>query len=86
MKAGILKGNYQLVYITPELLVGSSIWRKMLAGDVYKKRESLVLADSDMLAIKNATDFTMYWSSITNQHPGPLGFVQLSFDDIYDRP
>ena len=38
MKDGVLKGHYQLVYVTPELLLESSMWRKMLTGDVYKKR------------------------------------------------
>ena len=38
MKDGVLKGHYQLVYITPELLLESGMWRKMLTGDVYKKR------------------------------------------------
>ncbi len=45
MKDGILKGDYQLVYITPELLVGSKVCRKMLTGEVYEHRLKAFVVD-----------------------------------------
>ena len=38
MKDGVLRGDYQLVYITPELLISSSTWRNILTGEVYEPR------------------------------------------------
>ena len=38
MKEGATRGEYQLLYITPELLIGRSEWRKLLLGDVYRNR------------------------------------------------
>ena len=35
MKEGVRRGEFQLVYITPELLLRSSVWRKMLIGECY---------------------------------------------------
>ena len=35
---GVLRGDYQLVYITPELLFTVATWRKMLVGEVYRER------------------------------------------------
>jgi superfamily II DNA helicase RecQ len=32
---GILQGNYQLVFFTPEALIQSKTWRRMLSSDVY---------------------------------------------------
>ena len=32
MKDGVLSGKYQLVYITPELLISCTVWRKKLTG------------------------------------------------------
>ena len=38
MKDGVRKGVYQLVYITPELLICNAGWRKMLVGEGYTER------------------------------------------------
>lgn len=38
VKDGVKKGVYQLVYITPELLICNAEWRKMLVGECYSKR------------------------------------------------
>lgn len=32
------EGEYQLVYITPELLITGGVWGKMLVGEVYSER------------------------------------------------
>ncbi len=45
MKDGILRGDYQLVYITPELLIGSNVCRKMLTGEVYEHRLKAFVVD-----------------------------------------
>ena len=34
----IRKGCYQLVYISPESLLGDNCWREMLRNDVYQTR------------------------------------------------
>ena len=38
MKAGVKDGRYQLVFFTPELLVGSRRWLKVLSSDAYHSR------------------------------------------------
>ena len=32
---GVVQGNYQLVYFTPEMVLCSKKWRKVLLTDVY---------------------------------------------------
>ena len=38
-------GEFQLVYITPELLITGSVWRKMLVGEVYSERLRAFVVD-----------------------------------------
>ena len=38
MRKGVSQGNYQLVYITPELLIEKTRWRKLLSSSVYEDR------------------------------------------------
>lgn len=38
LRRAVQEGEYQLVYITPELLVTVGVWRKMLVGEVYSER------------------------------------------------
>ena len=38
MKDGVLKGEYQLVYISPELLMVNLKWREMLRSTVYQSK------------------------------------------------
>ena len=35
MREGVQRGAYQLVFITPELSIGSSKWRLMLLSETY---------------------------------------------------
>ena len=35
VKESVLKGDYQVVYFTPEMILGSKRWREMLVGEVY---------------------------------------------------
>ena len=37
-RKGVEKGHHQLVYITLELLICNSRWRKMLTGDTFVDR------------------------------------------------
>ena len=41
----VQEGEYQLVYITPELLITSSVWRKMLVGELYSERLRALVVD-----------------------------------------
>ena len=34
----VSQGNFQLVFFTPEMLIGSKRWRSMLTGDLYSER------------------------------------------------
>ena len=45
MKEGVRRGEFQLVYITPELLLCNSGWRKMLTGECYTERLVAFVAD-----------------------------------------
>ena len=38
MKDGVIKGEYQLVYIIPELLMVNLKWREMLRSTVYQSK------------------------------------------------
>ena len=38
MKSGVKEGRYQLVFFTPELMVGNRRWRKVLSSDMYRRR------------------------------------------------
>lgn len=45
VKEGVVKGDYQLVYFTPEMILGSRIWREMLVGEVYAHRLRTFVVD-----------------------------------------
>lgn len=38
MLAGVSRGEYQLVFFTPEMLLNDKKWRLLLQGDDYKRR------------------------------------------------
>lgn len=38
VKEGVIQGQFQLVYFTPEILLTNKTWRKVLSSDVYAKR------------------------------------------------
>ena len=38
MKRGVHAGKYELVFFTPELLIDSRRWRRVLAGSTYTRR------------------------------------------------
>ena len=38
MKKGVHAGQFQLVFFTPELLIDSKRWRKMLSSAIYSRR------------------------------------------------
>ena len=41
----VVKGNYQVVYFTPEMLLGSRKWRTMLLGEVYTRHLQALIID-----------------------------------------
>ena len=45
VKIGVLIGKYQLVLFTPEMLLDTKIWRKMLLGEIYRYRLRSLVVD-----------------------------------------
>ena len=45
VKESVLKGDYQVVYFTPEMILGSKRWREMLVGEVYSKHLRTFVVD-----------------------------------------
>lgn len=45
VKRAVMKGEYQLVLFTPEMLLESKLWRKMLLGEVYSQRLRVLVVD-----------------------------------------
>ena len=45
LRKEVQEGLYQLVYITPELLITGNVWRKMLVGEVYSERLRAFIID-----------------------------------------
>ena len=45
LKKKVQGGEFQLVYITPELLITGSVWRRMLVGEVYSERLRAFVVD-----------------------------------------
>lgn len=41
----VLKGEYRLVYFTPETIIGVKKWRNMLLNDVYSSRLRTFIID-----------------------------------------
>lgn len=42
---GVLQGNYQLVFFTPEAMLLSRKWRRMLTSDVYARSLRALVVD-----------------------------------------
>lgn len=45
VKAGIIRGEYQVVYFTPEKIIAGKRWREMLVGEVYSRRLKTFVID-----------------------------------------
>ena len=45
LRKKVQEGEYQLVYITPELLITSNVWRKMLVEELYSERLMAFVVD-----------------------------------------
>lgn len=45
VKEHVMKGDYQLVFFTPEMLLNKKQWRRMLLGDVYSSRLRAFVVD-----------------------------------------
>lgn len=45
MLAGVARGKYQLVFLTPEMLLNDMKWRLLLRGDEYKRRVQGLVID-----------------------------------------
>ena len=45
VKEGVVKGEFQLVYMTPEMLIKSKRWRRVLHNEVYSCRLRAFVVD-----------------------------------------
>ena len=45
VKEHVMKGDYQLVMFTPEMLLNKKLWRRMLLGKVYSSRLQAFVVD-----------------------------------------
>ncbi len=43
--SGVEKGNYQLVFFTPEMIVNSKRWRRVMQGSLYAERLKAFVVD-----------------------------------------
>ena len=51
VKEAVTEGKYQVVYFTPEMLLGSRKWREILLGDIYRSRLRALIID-EALTVK----------------------------------
>ena len=52
VKEGVVKGDYRLVYFTPEMLLVSKRWREKLLEEVYVHRLRTFVIDEAHTVIK----------------------------------
>ncbi len=45
LNADVAMGKFQLVFFTPEMIVGTKSWRKVLEGDVYSEHLKAFVID-----------------------------------------
>ena len=45
VKAGVIRGDYQLVLFTPEMLLQSRQWRNIFLGKIYSRRLRTFVVD-----------------------------------------
>ncbi len=45
MRKDVIKGAYQIVYFTPEMILASRRWREMLIGEVYSHQLRAFIVD-----------------------------------------
>ena len=45
MAKGVVEEKYRLVFITPELLIGSHKWRKVISSETYEKHLKVFIID-----------------------------------------
>ena len=45
IKDRVCRGEYQLVFITPEMIINHKTWRKVIDGDIYTKRLKAFVID-----------------------------------------
>ncbi len=52
VKEGAAKGAYQIIYFTPEMILGKKKWRQMLLSEVYSSRLRAFIVDETHTIIK----------------------------------
>ena len=45
IKENVCKGEYQLVFLTPEMVINNRRWRKIIESDVYTERMKAFVVD-----------------------------------------
>ena len=51
--SNVAKGNYRLVFFSPEMIIGTRRWRKVIGGDVWNERLKAVVVDEAHCVKKN---------------------------------
>lgn len=82
MKKGVRAGKYQLVFVTPELLLDNMRWKSMLAGPTYSNRLRGFVVDeahciSKWYFLINYLNYSVYVTTIII---GEILFAQLYFE------
>ena len=52
MLESVIKGEYQLVYFTPELLIEKRKWREVLQSETYERRLKALVIDEAHTVVK----------------------------------
>lgn len=52
VKEGAVQGSYQVIYFTPELLLESKKWRKVLLSDTFSRKLRVFVVDEAHTVVK----------------------------------
>lgn len=52
VKEGVVRGMFQVVYFTPEMLLSNKKWRRMLLDQVYRSRLRAFVVDEAHTVVK----------------------------------
>ena len=63
----VLKGEYRLVYFTPETIIGVKKWRNMLLNEVYSSRLRTFIIDEAHTVVHG--EFTIFCSKLAFLRP-----------------
>ncbi len=61
VKKDVVKGRYQIVYFTPEMILTNRRWREMLIGDVYTHQLKAFIVDEAHTVKKGISLYCIYY-------------------------